>query len=248
MDKNVEMERTWDKSFKAQIRDNAYNTAPVEALVRTAAYYMRARYSREQWQSLHVMEMGCGAGPNLIWAAAKGCGVSGIDISKEILPVCVDNIKDAGFENKIRQIVHGSVSSTPFASESFDIIFESCVFQHLDKGDRIAAFSEVKRLLKKGGAFIGHMLDRGHTIYRLKKELESLDDPGTLFLNDHKSGYYLSEIGLAHFFSKDEFFELLDGFSTIDPCLLAYYIPKEEAKKRGYNDYMQSMWNIYAVK
>lgn len=247
-DRKTEMRKTWDESFKHQIQDQSYNTSPVEALIRTAAYYMRARYSTKEWAQLHFMEMGCGAGPNLLWAAQKGCKVSGIDISPTILPICRDNLKQAGFEDKIVELVEGSVCNTPFCNDSFDVIFESCVFQHLTKEDRMAAFNEVKRVLKPGGAFIGYMLDRDHTTYQQKKAEQLPDDSGTLILKDNKSGYYLTNIGLAHFFSRDEYFELLAGFSVIDPCKVTYYLPTEEAGRRGYKSYMQSMWNIYAVK
>ena len=41
---------------------------------------------------------------------------------------------------------------------------------------------------------------------------------------------------------------LLAGFRTVDPCLTTYYIPRAEAAKRGYAEYLQSMWTVYAVK
>jgi hypothetical protein len=52
----------------------------------------------------------------------------------------------------------------------------------------------------------------------------------------------LTNIGLAHFFAKDEFQEYFKGFETVDPCLTTYYLPASEAKKRGYDQYQQAMW------
>jgi len=40
----------------------------------------------------------------------------------------------------------------------------------------------------------------------------------------------------------------LTGFSVVDPCLTTYYLPREEAAKRGYDEYLQSMWTVHAVK
>ena len=107
---------------------------------------------------------------------------------------------------------------------------------------------EVARLLKPGGVFVGYMLDAGHTIYRMKAGQDLPDDPGTLVLQDGKSKVYLSNIGVSHFFRREEYDSLLAGFRVIDPCLTTYYIPKAEAAKRGYTEYLQSMWTVYAVK
>ena len=59
---------------------------------------------------------------------------------------------------------------------------------------------------------------------------------------------HLSNIGLSHFFAKEEFAALLKGFAEVDPCLSEYYLPREEARRRGYDEYLQSMWTVYAVK
>ena len=58
----------------------------------------------------------------------------------------------------------------------------------------------------------------------------------------------LEAIGLSHFFSKDEYTGLLDGCSLIDPCETTYELPSEEAARRGYKNYCQAMWIVYAIK
>ena len=56
----------WEESFEEQIARQAYNTAPVEALARTISYHLRDRYTPDQIRALHYLEMGCGAGSNLL--------------------------------------------------------------------------------------------------------------------------------------------------------------------------------------
>jgi SAM-dependent methyltransferase len=238
----------WQESFDEQIARHAYNTAPVEALVRTVSYYLRGRHDAGQLRDLHFLEMGCGAGPNLLWLAEKGIRVSGIDLAGNALGLARDRLAQAGLGDRTGELVEGSVVATPFADESFDGILEACVFQHLDRDARRHAFAEVRRLLKRGGVFVGYMLDRGHSTFVEKQDRQVAGDPGSLYLADGTSKFHLTNLGLAHFFQRDEFVELFEGFSVVDPCLTTYYLPVEEARRRGYEEYLQSMWTVYAVK
>ena len=238
----------WQESFDEQIARQAYNTAPVEALVRTVSYHLRDRYTAEQVQGLHFLEMGSGAGSNLLWLADKGMTVSGIDIAPAAIALARERLGRVAEQGRVGQLVEGSVDAAPFPDDSFDGILEACVFQHLDRPARARAFSEVGRLLKKGGMFAGYMLDAGHSTFVAKRTQQLPDDPGSLYLDDGSSKLHLTNIGLAHFFTRDELLGLFSGFSVVDPCLTTYYLPKEEARKRGYDEYLQSMWTVYAVK
>lgn len=238
----------WDASFSEQAARQAYNTTAVETLVRTAAYHLRDRYKDEDLSGLHWLEMGCGTGPNLRWLAQKGIRVSGVDISPVALGLARRQLADGGCEDRIGELVEASVAKVPFADDSFDGIFEALVFQHLDKADRLSAFAEMRRVLKPGGCFIGSMLGAGHTIYRQRQAEERKDDPGTLILKDGGSNFHLNNLGLCHFYRKEELEGLLKGFSVVDVSETIYYLPKFEAKKRGYDEYLQSMWTVYAVK
>ncbi len=240
--------RVWEDSFAQQIAEQAYNTAPVEAVIRTLSYYLRSRSRGAEGSPLHFLEMGCGAGPNLIWLAQKGSRVSGVDISPTALALARENLKRAGCEDRVVELVEASVIDVPFRDASFDGIIEACVFQHLNRSDRQQAFEQVRRLLKAGGVFVGYMLDAGHSVFRAKQSEQLTEDPGTLILGDGSSKFHLTNIGLSHFFREPEFAELLRGFSVIDPCLTTYYLPREEARKRGFDEYLQSMWTVYAVK
>jgi SAM-dependent methyltransferase len=237
------MRETWERSFKEQIADHAYNTAPVEALVRSVSYYLRDRGEAE---GLHAAELGCGAGPNLLWLANRGLRVSGIDISDTALELCRRTL--AEHEGSVVSLVEGSVTEVPWEDASLDIAIESCVFQHLARADREAAFREVDRLVKPGGLFVGHMLERRHSVFERYGDQQLADDPGTLRLEDGSSNYHLTNIGLSHFFAAGELRELLPGWTVVDPCLSQYELPRSEAAKRGYERYLQSMYIVYAVK
>jgi SAM-dependent methyltransferase len=243
-----DMKRLWEDSFDEQIARGAYNTAPVEALIRSVAYWLRDRVTAGETSPLHFLEMGCGAGPTLVWLAQKGIRVSGVDIATNALELARQNLTRSGYAEKIGSLVEASVAATPFEDGSFDGIIESCVFQHIPRQERIATFREVARLLRPGGLFVGHMLADAHTTFQKMRDKQVADDPGSLHLADGSSKIHLTNIGLAHFFAKTEFAELLPGFAVVDPCLTTYYLPKAEAKKRGYDEYLQAMWTVVAIK
>ena len=245
---STDPKQLWEESFEEQIARGAYNTAPVEALVRNVAYYLRARHSPAEQRTLHFLEMGVGAGPNLVWLAEKGIRVSGVDIAANALALARRSLERAGHADRVGELVESSVTRTPFPDATFDGVIESCVFQHLDRGDRLAAFAEVRRLLKKGGLFVGNMLAEGHTTFQQKKAEQLVDDPGSLYLADGTSKFHLTNIGLAHFFSSAELAELLAGFEVVDPLPSTYRLPREEARRRGYDEYLQCMWTVYAIK
>ena len=247
-DRDTSMRETWETSFQEQVARQAYNTAPVEALVRNIAYYLRDRFTANERKNLHFAEMGCGAGPNLVWLAEKGIRVSGVDIAPTALALARATLDQHGFGNRVEKLVEASVSVVPLADESLDGILESCVFQHLGREDREAAFREVDRLTKPGGLFAGHMLERRHTVFQAHEDEQLAEDPGTLQLQEGGSNFYLTNIGLSHFFDAGELDGLLPGWSVVDPCLVQYELPRSEAQKRGYATYRQSMLAVYAIK
>jgi SAM-dependent methyltransferase len=239
---------TWETSFEEQVAREAYNTAPVEALVRNVSYYLRDRFTPEQRRDLHFAEMGCGAGPNLIWLAQKGIRVTGVDIAPTALGLARETLESSGYGDRVEALIEASVSDVPLEDASLDGILESCVFQHLAKEDRVAAFREVDRLVKPGGLFAGHMLERAHTVFEQHADEQLAADPGTLQLEEGGSNFYLTNIGLSHFFAAGEVRDLLPGWSVVEPCLIQYELPRSEAAKRGYEHYRQSMLAVYAIK
>src|SRR5512139_2455073 len=174
MTQTSDMKRLLEDSFDEQIARGAYNTAPVEALIRNVAYWLRDQPSRES--PFQFLEMGCGAGPTLVWLAQKGIRVSGVDIATNALELARQNLARNGYGDRIGTIVEASVTATPFENGSFDGIIESCVFQHLPRPDRIAAFREVARLLRPGGLFVGHVLADAHTTFQKMKDKQLPDD------------------------------------------------------------------------
>lgn len=246
---DLAMRETWETSFAEQIARGAYNTAPVEALVRSVSYYLRDLRPEADYAGLHFAEMGCGAGPNLVWLAEKGITVSGVDIAPSALELAKRNIESRQLGDRIGRLVEGTVSHVDEIEDaSLDGVIESCVYQHLPKDDRLAAFREIDRVVKPGGVFVGHMLDHRHTVFQQRRDQQLAEDPGSLVLEEGKSNIYLTNIGLSHFFTPEEVEGLFPDWSVVDPCLSQYELPRSEAEKRGYERYLQSMLIVYAIK
>ncbi|MBI5045164.1 MAG: class I SAM-dependent methyltransferase [Candidatus Levybacteria bacterium] len=90
-----------------------------------------------------ILDVGCGGGMKEL--ALRG-NVTGIDIS------------DASLDNaeKIYEkvIAYDLSKSYPFPDESFDIVFCSEVYGHIDVNDKNHFMNEIKRVLKKDGFFL----------------------------------------------------------------------------------------------
>jgi SAM-dependent methyltransferase len=85
-----------------------------------------------------------GTGPGLVaeGAAIRGCAVSGIDISPQMLDIARERVPDAEFRE-------GSAEELPFSDASFDAVVGNFVVLHLGYPDRLAF--ETSRVLRPGG-------------------------------------------------------------------------------------------------
>src|SRR4051812_41428625 len=117
-DRTETMRATWEASFEEQVARDAYNTAPVEALVRSVAYYLRDRYAADDRSQLHFAELGCGAGPNLVWLAEKGIRVSGVDIAPTALELARSTLDGHGLGDRVEQLIEASVTDVPLPDAS----------------------------------------------------------------------------------------------------------------------------------
>jgi len=121
------------------------------------------------WQgNEQVLDVGCGAGINLIAAARHlTTGMAtGIDIWTDdhgqhyTAETVMENARAEGVEEFV-QVKTEDGCATSFSDESFDVVLSSFVFHHLNKSQRAAALDEIMRVLKPGGRFI--LIDVHHS-------------------------------------------------------------------------------------
>ncbi|HWC76364.1 MAG TPA: class I SAM-dependent methyltransferase [Blastocatellia bacterium] len=242
-------ETIWEPSFVEAKRNHSYNTTAPEALARTASYFLR-NHASELPEVPSVLDLGCGAGETLVYFARRGFNLFGIDIAPTAVELAKQNLADNGHLRQVRDLRVGSIVQLPYDDNSFDLCTEAMVFQHLEPEDRRPTLKEIRRVLRPGGALIayGHARE-GHTVFNKYKHTEHPSDPGSITLRD--PGAKLTDvenIGLVHFFSREEWEALLSDFSSADLMLETYQLPREEARRRGYDEYQRAHWIVYARK
>ena len=123
------LERLWNTSFAHQIKQGAYNTAPVEAIVRSVAHHFRAKgFTKDDCRKLKFLEVGCGAGANLGWLAEQGVRISGNDISQEALSLCQKVLKHKGLVKNIDTLTYRSASDRACPTNTWTVALSLVFF------------------------------------------------------------------------------------------------------------------------
>jgi SAM-dependent methyltransferase len=91
---------------------------------------------------IELLDVGTGPGLVAERAAIRGCAVTGIDISPQMLAIARERVRSGEFHE-------GSAESLPFADDTFGAIVGNFVVLHLGHPDRLAA--EAARVLRPGG-------------------------------------------------------------------------------------------------
>lgn len=103
----------------------------------------------QKWipQGAHILDLGCGQGLSsyLLWQS--GYKVTGIDLSEQLI-----SIARARYARENIRFFVGDAEELKFADEEFDAVVSWALVEHLVHVEK--AFSEMQRLVKKGGVVI----------------------------------------------------------------------------------------------
>jgi SAM-dependent methyltransferase len=92
-----------------------------------------------------LLDVGCGAGLALRFAADRGADVSGLDAATGMLEYARRRVPGA-------ELVHGEIQSLPFADDAFDVVTGFNSFQYA--ADPVAALREARRVTVPGGRIL----------------------------------------------------------------------------------------------
>ena len=105
-----------------------------------------------------VLEVGCGAGRDVLILASSGCAYTGVDLSVAAVRTCLERGLDA---------VEASATSLPFDTDSFDAAWSMSTLMHLPGDGFSEAVQELGRVVRPTGiveiGVWGHLVSREWT-------------------------------------------------------------------------------------
>jgi SAM-dependent methyltransferase len=94
------------------------------------------------------VDLGCGAGEEVVPLRYRGARVIGIDISPDLIAIAQQRLQKYGIDAELQV---ASAYETRLANQSVDIVFCMSLLHHLEL-DRVK--NEIRRILKPDGLFI----------------------------------------------------------------------------------------------
>ncbi len=138
-----------------------------------------------------ILDVGCGTGELLVAAARHwpDAALSGVDLSPSMLARARG--KDFG---RTVQLEEGSVYELPFDDGAFDLVFNTISSHFYLEGER--AFSEMARVLDKGGTLLQASLTTGPLAYVPGQGGRSINVPGAVYRGPDEQRRLLRNAGL----------------------------------------------------
>jgi SAM-dependent methyltransferase len=130
----------------------------------------------DDYRGKNVLDVGCGAGTDLVRFARGGAIVSGVDVSAAAIALARENFAQQGLHADLRE---ADGERLPFGSDTFDLVFAHGVVQYTP--DAAALVAECHRVLKPGGRAIFQVYNRISWLsalsFLMKVPLEHADAP-----------------------------------------------------------------------
>ena len=145
----------FDKIATNYDRLNHIMTAGMDRLWRRRAAkeaFKTARRKTASATNALTLDVACGTGDMAVELLKRGCSVTGIDLSEEMLAIARRKTAEANFQLSTFNFQLANAEALPFDDASFDAVtsaFGIRNFVHLDKG-----LAEMARVLKSGGRMV----------------------------------------------------------------------------------------------
>lgn len=181
---------TWDDLYQGDHRHQ--NRYPFDTVVQFVFSQSPKDIPRSD---VNILEVGCGAGNNLWFAAREGFRVAGIDASAPAIELANERFKKDGLEGDIRV---SDANNLPFDDASFDLVIDRAALSHTPKESIGQSISEIRRVLKPGGKF--HFNPFGDRCSSAQRHAHDANDTGGT-LTAITAGL-LEDAGLASVYSR----------------------------------------------
>lgn len=128
-------------------RDEQLNRWPFDSVV---SFVLGHRPDKPRDQTT-LLEVGCGAGNNLWFAASEGLRVAGVEASPTAVEHARRRLADAGLEGDVRV---GGLTPLPFADASFDLALDRAALTCVPEAACAEALAELRRVVAPGGKLL----------------------------------------------------------------------------------------------
>lgn len=122
----------------------------------------------DDWKGKDVLDVGCGAGVEVVRFARAGARVTGVDIAKSAIDLATANVTQQRLDARL-EVADGE--QLPFPDASFDLVFAHGVVQYT--GDDAAMMREIHRVLRPGGLAIVQGYNRNSWLNLLSKVMKT---------------------------------------------------------------------------
>ncbi len=214
----------WDEIYGSGQQLNRY---PFSSVV---TFLFRNRPRDKDRAATRILEVGCGAGNNLWFAAREGFDVSGIDASEPVIDHARKWFDAEGLNADLRV---ADFTALPFEDASFDLVIERAGFSQAPKPVVKRAVQEVARVLVPGGALHSEIYSDRATAHGQKM------DGGMILSED---GPYAG-VGQIAFYSKNEIEDLFQGCLDLEKL---HHVESVDMSTKPYEVYAN--WEILARK
>jgi SAM-dependent methyltransferase len=116
------------------------------------------------YRGKQVLEVGCGAGTDLIRFARGGASVTGVDLAAASIGLARENFSQHGLGADLRE---ADAEKLPFSNDTFDLVYAHGVVQYT--ANPAALIAECHRVLKPGGEAVFQVYNRISWLNALSK-------------------------------------------------------------------------------
>jgi len=142
------------------------NLYPFDAVV---SFIFRWRPRDKEREETDVLEIGCGAGNNLWFAAREGFRVAGIDGSQTAISFAQERFAS---EKLVGDLRVGNFLNLPWENETADIGIDRCSTACIGFQGQMVAVEEMRRVLRPGGVFFLNGYSDEHTSFQSGEPLQ----------------------------------------------------------------------------